>query len=196
MYDSTITIPDYTLYVTTGITVALAYGLPDKATYPETELMEQYEGGRLPLLIRKDENVTESNGNGEIQVPTTPTNHPSSMYSSYYRNGSTFANQIANYYKYLQRRKPDSYYFGNSPLNSANYGKNEYFNANRNKYNQNNLKSSSYTSYNVRPPYSATFDKTKQNDAFTKYMSETYFKPWIETSFSQTKSTTVPPKTT
>lgn len=189
VYDSTVTIPDYTLYVTTGVTVALSYGLPDKPVYPEEELMKQYEMGRLPLLLRNDENVTETNEKGEIQVSTTPSSTVLDTASG---------NQIANYYyKYFQQRKPDSYYFGNSPLNTAqNF--NKYDCNNRNcTYNgyRDNLKESDFNSNNVRPPYSPTF-KTKPNNAFVNYMNDKYFKPWTKTSFYQTKTTKVPTSTT
>lgn len=205
VYDATYTVPDYTLYITTGITVALAYGLPDKPTYPETELMERYENGSLPLIqYRTDKNVTGSSGDGEIKA-NSKLNTSSSSYTKYDYNGNDAVNRIANYYKYFQRRKPDSYYFGKSPFNPANYNRKVYCNNRNCAYHGNmsyysndkdNRQSSAYNSYNVRPPYSATVGAGSQYDAFTKYMSETYFKPWIETSFSQVKSTAIPTKPT
>ncbi|XP_031636178.1 uncharacterized protein LOC116349064 [Contarinia nasturtii] len=212
VYDQTITIPDYTLYVTTGITVALAYGLPDKPTYPEQELMEQYENGKLPLLLRKeDKNVTDLNRKGEIKASTASSNivnKPNdSSYSNHHYNGNDVMNRIANYYKYLQRRKPDSYYFGNSPLNPANFNKNTYCNTRNCSYNTNsnyyysNVKdynrNSDYNSmYNVRPPYSSTYGGADQYNAFAKYLNNTYFQPWLK-SATQMKTTTIqPPKAT
>lgn len=207
VYDATYTIPDYTLYVTTGITCALAWGLPDKPTYPETELMERYENGSLPLIqYRTDKNVTDSNRNGEIPTNTKP-NINSSTYVNNGYSGNEVANRIANYYKYFQHRKPDAYYFGNSPSNPmTNYNRKVYCNNRNCAYhanisyhlndNDNRRKSNVYNSYNVRPPYSATFDAGNRYDAFAKYMSNTYFKPWIETSFNQAKSTTIPTKPT
>lgn len=171
VYDQTITIPDYTLYVTTGVTVALAYGLPDKPTYPDEELREVYENGTLPLLLRRnDQNVTKHQDNA---MNLTMTNH---------YNGSDFANWMTNYYKYyIQNRKQNSYYFGNSPLNPSNHKtyNQQYYSENR-YYNKHNI---------IRPPYSASYDESNQFDAFAKYMYDTYFK-------SHASSTTTPKPTT
>lgn len=60
VFDSVMTVPDYTIYVVTGVTVALAWGLPFKPYYPDEELPAQYEQGHLPLLGRVDENITDS----------------------------------------------------------------------------------------------------------------------------------------
>ncbi|XP_055305020.1 uncharacterized protein LOC129569832 [Sitodiplosis mosellana] len=202
VYDQTITIPDYTLYVTTGITVALAWGLPDKPVYPEQELMERYENGSLPLLLREDKNFTDANRKGETAAAIVSSNKIPS-YSNQYYNGSGIMNGIANYYKYFQqRRKPDSYYFGNSPLSPTNYNKKSYCNNGRNcvhnnehsisYYTNGKDKTNDYNSYNVRPPYAATYDEGNRYGAFMKYMNDTYFKPWLE-STTQMKYTTVSP---
>lgn len=162
--------------------------------------MERYENGSLPLIqYRKDKNVTDSSGDGEIKANS----EPNTSGSKYDYNGNDAVNRLANYYRYFQRRKPDSYHFGRSPINPANYNRKASCN-NRNCANHGNMsyysndkdnrQSSAHDSYNVRPPYSATSGTGNQYDAFTKYMSETYFKPWIETSFSQVKSTTIPTK--
>lgn len=203
VYDSTITIPDYTLYITTGVTVALAWGLPDKPTYPDMELMQRYENGSQPLIqYRKDESVTDSNRTGEIKSGAKP--HTTTATDlNYDQNGNDIANRIANYYKYYQYRKPDSYYFGNTPSQPTNYNRKVYCNdqncayhANISYYSNNNdndkRKSNVQNSYNVQPPYSATFDTGNQYNAFTGYMENTYFKPWTETSFDRTKSTIKP----
>lgn len=183
----------------------MAWGLPDKPTYPEWELQERYENGTLPLLLREDKNITDANRKGEIKATATPsklTNNKIPSYSNYYyNNGSDIMNRIANYYKYFQRRKPNSYYFGKSPLNPTNYGKKSYCNNGKCAYNErisyytndkDNHKSNVYNSYNVRPPYSATYDEGNRYDAFTKYMNNTYFKPWLE-SDAQMKYKTISP---
>lgn len=69
--DFGITLPDYTYYITTCVNYALAWALPDKPTYPQEELMEHYEMGRLPLLLRNDKNITDTGSEGEIQVSTS-----------------------------------------------------------------------------------------------------------------------------
>lgn len=48
------------MYVVTGVTVALAWGLPFKPFYPDADLSEQYADGYLPLFPRNDENITDS----------------------------------------------------------------------------------------------------------------------------------------
>lgn len=179
------------------MTVALAWGLPDKPIYPEQDLRESYENGKLPLLLRDDKNVTDANRKGEIKATAAV---PS--YSNQYYNGSDIMNRIANYYKYFQqRRKPDSYYFGNSPLNPSNYNKKSYCSNGRNcahnnvhsYYASDKDKTNAFNSYNVRPPYAATYDEGNRYDAFTKYMNDTYFKPWLE-SAAQMKYTTISPE--
>lgn len=186
------------------ITCALAWGLPNKPTYPELELMETYENGTLPFLLRKDKNVTDPNRKGEIKLSTSPSNAtvhnmPNSTYANNDYKRNEFMNRIANYYKYFQRRKPDSYYFGNSPLNPANHNKMSNCNGricafnNHSTYYTNNKNSNGYNSYNVRPPYSVTYDRGNQYDAFTQYINETYLKGWLD-SASQPKSTTITPK--
>lgn len=162
--------------------------------------MERYENGSLPLLQRQDKNVTDSNRVGEIKSTTASPNTSRPNYSNYNSDGSDVMNRLAYYYKYFQRRKPDSYYFGNSPLIPTNYNKksqcnnqNCAYNENTNYYTSNkNLKSTANISYNVRPPYSASYDRGNQYDAFVNYMNETYFKPWLETSFNQATTTTLP----
>lgn len=55
----------------TGISVALAWGLPHKPTYPEDSLMHLYEKDHSPLLEkRKDANAT-GNGTSEEWSPTS-----------------------------------------------------------------------------------------------------------------------------
>lgn len=202
VYDSTITIPDYTLYVTTGVTVAMAWGLPDKPTYPDHELME-------PLLYRNDKNVTESNRIGEIKLTTaSPNASPNkTVYSKHNYNAADIMNRLSFYYQYFQRRKPDSYYFGNSASKLTDSNRKSQCIGGNCAYNQNayyytNNKESTYkgghkSSYNIRPPYSASYDRDKQYNAFVKYMNDTVFRPWIERKFTETTtmpSTTKKPK--
>lgn len=156
-----------TYYAVTGVTAALAWGLPDKPTYPDQELMEKYDNGSLPFLqYRKDGNVTESNHNGEILVNSTPKylyNH-----HSYYNTKTNFSNYIKNYNSFSKnRRKPDSYYFENehssNPFNNV---------------------------VNIRPPFSSNYYNTsKHYDAFTNYMMKNYFEPWIESDAYKHKFT-------
>lgn len=205
VYDSVLTIPDYSIYVLTGVTVALAWGLPDKPIYPETDFMEQHENERISSLQRNDKNVTKSDGNGEIRVstppPTTGNNRPNPAHTSQNDDVNKIVNRISNFYKYFQRRKPDSYYSHRTPLNPANYNRKESCNnrycANGNYYSYgNNPNSGGYNATNVRPPYSASYDAIRRYDGFEGYMNDISFQPWAKTGSNLAKSTTVPPTTT
>lgn len=59
-----------------GVTCALAWELPDKPVHASEELMEQYKNGTLPLLLRMDENITETTNNYNYH----------NMYDSYYNH--------------------------------------------------------------------------------------------------------------
>lgn len=162
VYDQEIYVPDYGVYLQTGVIVALSWGLPDKPTYPEYELMESYENGSLPLLEnRNDRNITEFNRKGEINIRTNITNN------NKYPAKSEFWSNAWNYYNLLQRRrKIDSYYFKQVDGLKSDQS-----------HDSNKLNGIDYDSVNVQPPYSPKFN---EYDAFTNYMIETYFKPWFE----------------
>lgn len=162
VYDSVITIPGWTYYAVTGVTAALAWGLPDKPTYPDQELMEKYDNGSLPLLqYRKDGNITESNHKGEIVVNSTPKYLNNNNHTYYYRK-TNFSNYIKNYNSFSQnRRKPASN--TSFPFNNG---------------------------LNIRPPISSNYyNASKHYDAFTNYMMKNYFKPWIESDAYKPKAT-------
>lgn len=97
--------------------VSLAWALPDKPTYPDEELMEQYEKGRLPSPFRSDENATDLIGIGEIQVSTAPSNirrnQTNFAYHIYPPQSPTFDptrryNAFANYLQTYLRSGPES----------------------------------------------------------------------------------------
>lgn len=152
VYDQCITVPDYTVYIETGVTAALAWELPSKPTYPEYELMQQYESGKLPLIeYRKDKNVTNSNSTGAINVSESnhTSNHQSSNFLDEFYKNSDLNRALWNY---LQRRQPDSYYFGDSTNNYV--------------YN-----------YTVHAPYAPNYDTYNHYTAFTEYLIDKYLKP-------------------
>lgn len=182
VYDSTITVPDYTLYVTTGVTCALAWGLPDKPTYPEWELMEKYENGSLPLLeYRQDKNVTNQVDNkGEINVSNVTANnaYTSEHLTNYYKQ-NYFSNYIRDYYKFLENRKVNSYYFGNRNRNSSRNRSNIYCNGSKCPYNdqityQPNGGEYNYKSYNIRPPYSPVYNSRNYSEHFEQVTVNMY----------------------
>lgn len=72
-----------------GITAALAWELPYKPVYLDDELRDSYEMGDLPLLKRKDQNVSKVNYTSTST--STNTQQPSSNASNsnyYYTNVS------------------------------------------------------------------------------------------------------------
>lgn len=100
VYEFGVTIPDYTLYVTTGITVALAWNLPDKPAYPEHVHIERIENGSLvnQQIMIQNKNDTNSNASRLTYLNSS-------------RND--IFNRIANYAEYYFQNRPiDSYYFG------------------------------------------------------------------------------------
>lgn len=163
------TIPDYTFYLTTGITVALAWNLPDKPTYPEHE-----HKNHLMIQHKNDPNsnyVDDGSGtvNGSlITVINTRSNATRPTYLKLKKND--IVNRIANYAEYyFQNRRPDSYYFGSSsPVGLSN---NE----------------STSIGSDVRPPYSTSTFHSKNPSHDATYMIETYFKPWIKSLEIATK---------
>lgn len=168
--------------MTTGITVALAWNLPDKPTYPEHVYNERIENGSSVNQMVQNKNDANSN----ITRPT---------YSKLSK--SDVVNRIVNYAEYYFRnRRPDSYYFGRNssffnPCNNRsceNHAYTNYYDLNDNKDGHNRETSV------IRPPYStsALYSANPSNDPM--YMIETYFKPWIESSLNRIKSLEIPSK--
>lgn len=169
VYEFGVTIPDYTFYLTTGITVALAWSLPDKPTYPEHQnnnhIMIQNKnddgGGTVNSTLTTDVINTKSNA-------TRPTHLKS--------NRNDIVNRITSYAEYyFQNRRPNSYYFGHGLRNNTNH----------HQYYTNNESGNSGS--DIRPPYSTStfYSKNPSHDAM--YMIETYFKPWIKSLEIATK---------
>lgn len=74
--------------MTLGITAALAWELPYKPVYLNEELHESYQTGNLPLLKRKDQNVSKVNYTSTNELPAAMAADPNaagpSVYSNYY----------------------------------------------------------------------------------------------------------------
>lgn len=189
MYEFSVTVPDYTMYVTTGITVALAWNLPDKPTYPELEYSERIENGSSVYQESMIQNKNDVNSNhyndGTVNnssfsgVINTKLNTTKPTYLKSTKND--IVNRIANYAAhYFQNRRPDSYYFGfgrNSSFGLRNYTAYNHYYSNDN---------GSDNSSAFRPPYSTIYSVNPPNDA--TYMIETYFKPWIKSLEIASKS--------
>lgn len=141
----------------TGITTALAWGLPYKPTYPETELQDQYEQGRLPLLNRRHYGTNIANAVNNyannidrmdpITTKISPTAAAAAMESHLLEIHSTrqrLLNSFRQLYdSYANRRRHGNF------VNVLDSRPNEHYN------------SDAY-------------------EAFGKYLMETYFQPWQE----------------
>lgn len=102
--------------MTTGITVALAWNLPDKPTYPEPEHNHRI-GSSGPLVNQVIENGTVNDDLGAVIKKKQNTANAKKNH---------IANQIASYLgNYSRNRRPDSYYFGHK--NSNGYSKYYYY---------------------------------------------------------------------
>lgn len=99
MFDTYHPILGYSNYLIIGLTAALAWELPSKPVYLDEELHESYQMGDLPLLKRKDQNVSN--------VTYTSTNKQSS--------------QAANSYSSVPSALSTQYYYTNVPSLSNRY---------------------------------------------------------------------------
>lgn len=175
VYDSTITIPDYTIYVTTGVTCALAWGLPDRPVYPEDELMYRYEEGALPgLQYRNDVNVTED----EFPIRNMNTTLPSSSKTATRIDNDTLMNLIRLFYSNAVQP--------NASVGMPNYVDQHYYRvsflpeSSQMPVLSTTRKNIYYTSPSVTRTLSAIdLVDRNSNNPFKKYMADTYFKPWI-----------------
>lgn len=138
----TIPIVDYSNILILGITTALAWELPDEPFYPDSELMEDYQEGRLPLLERSD-NFTDATSSKQKKKskPTKPIsqpapiafnindleyfNQPSFDHSSHPINPHIYSQPHPYYTNYneLDKYSPlDTYYYGNGPVTAGRPG--------------------------------------------------------------------------
>lgn len=166
VYEFGVTIPDYTMYLTTGITVALAWNLPDKPTYPE-----QKHKNHLMLQHKNDANSNDDDGS-LASVINTKSNATRRIHLKSSKND--IINRLANYAEhYFRNRRPDSYYFGHSlPFGRRN---------STNHYHYSSIDAESSGSGNdIRPSYSTAAFHSKNPPNNAMYMIETYFKPWIK----------------
>lgn len=178
----------------TSYSVGLAWGLPEKPTYPEEHLMHLYAEGDLPLIQnRKDENATNMNALNESNVVTTTT-----------KTASRIDNQtLLTLIRLFLSNGNKSIATLDSPMElDANYVKNilDYFN---DQIDYNNRRHGSATTINYEDRfysndyypfgrYNSTFANITRHpdvvnnyinrNAFQKYLVETYFMPWIESA--------------
>ena len=151
-------IPDYTLYAQTGVTVALAWGLPDTPQYPD-ELMQQYEEGGLPLLTRDDKNITNvkyvETKNTVRPPPKQKTNaRPVTIDNRY------MLNVVRNFYD-LAHRRPTSNRISHTP--NRYYSNNNYW-------------------HRTSPDLKQRYDSY---GTFPSYLSPSYYKPWGQTNWNR-----------
>lgn len=166
VYDSTIPIPDYTLYVTTGVTCALAWGLPTTPAYPETDFAADGD----------DEPQAGYNDRHDTNRTTTK------ITSSISNNASSIEHVLWKYFNFLQSRRPDSYYFQSPSNYSYCPGASCSYDRNTNTYNYQNGNS---IGSNYQIPYTSDYDRLQKYAAFTKYMTQNYFKPYMQYNAQQ-----------
>lgn len=198
VYDSVVTIPDYTIYVVTGVTCALSWGLPDQPIYPEDEYMHRYEDGGLPgIQYRNDVNVTEL---ASSTKPNNTTRPPSTKTTTKIDN-RTLMNLIRLFYTGAQRTTIPNVSAAN--VNYANNSESNYHwnilplanqaNTSRiNVLNGLNKKNYYYTHSSAALPQLhavADYLDRNANNAFKKYMADTYFKPWVDASWKMQAGT-------
>lgn len=206
VYDSAVTIPDYTLLVVTGVTCALAWGLPFKPTYPEEELQEKYKMGQLPLLNRNDKNITDTNytddhrkrtNTSSSAITATPNRinltqqHLLKLFQSFYENYPNHQNSFGYNSGYANNniRKVDSYYFGNgknSQINSTNDRNWHTKNSLNHFYDRNyNAINSNHVSFVKHPNMVESFKRNPYAE-FANYLTQTYFRPWQNATWDDT----------
>lgn len=179
VYDSAVTIPDYTIYVVTGVTCALSWGLPDQPIYPEDNLMQHYEDGELPgLQYRNDVNVTE---NTSPTNPSKPSRTPSTATKI---DNRTLINLIRLFYPSARRTVAPNVstfnrnnYWNEMLANNKANSRITYAGATNNKKNYFNTHLP--TIYSQSQANNYHYLDSNANNAFQKYLAETYLKPSI-----------------
>lgn len=194
-------------YPITGVSLALAWGLPDKPTYPENDLMHLYEEGNLPLLEnRKDVNVTNNNfATNESMTMNTPEKlknriDPQSimkllnLFLSDANSAAsadtpvgfdanyivTILDTINSFEHSIHRQDPIRY--RNTTTNTHNHA-NRF---NPNEYYQFSRDNAIVVDIPHPPLVSSQSDGANENvdryanNAFRKYLAQTYFRPWME----------------
>lgn len=160
VWDQDIYISNYGQYLLTGFTVALAWELPSKPTYPEWEQVGTSNAqpeSSSSLKNRKDKNSSDSGQTNPLK------NSAPNQDSTVRDQRMDFKNHVRNYYEFLKKR----------------YG---------NQFDK-NLHKNGQKSTDIILPYSPEYNASNDFDAFSQYMVESYFKPWIDSE--QTRFTYV-----
>lgn len=198
-------------YPITSVSLALAWGLPDKPTYPEDDLMQAYEEGNLPLLDRrKDVNVTNNLATEESMTMIAPTNSKSridpqsimKLLRLFLRDSNSAASAdtpvgfdpnyidaildtINSFDHSVRRQDPNQY--RNATTTTHNHV---------NRFNPNDYspfrRDNAIVVNRPHPPMVSAQSNVADNhvdrnanNAFKKYLTETYFRPWDESISSK-----------
>lgn len=198
-------------YPITSVSLALAWGLPDKPTYPEDDLMQAYEDGDLPLLDRrKDVNVTNNVATKESMAMITPTNlksriDPESimkllhLFLSDANSAASADTPVGFDPKYIDAILDTINSFGHSihrqdPDQYQNATTTTHTHANRfnpNDYSQFSRDNAIIVNRPYPPMVSAQSNVADKlvdrnaNNTFRRYLAETYFRPWVESISSK-----------
>lgn len=174
-----ISIPDYNNYVVTGVTTALAWGLPYKPTYAEAELQDQYEQGHLPILNRRhyDTNTTNNNDNNYVDNSASTESITPNM-SAMVDGGGGHGGAAMEMNTTRQQQQ-------HHLLNSFRQLYEMYSNRRRHDNFENVIDGRPNVYYNLNA-----------YEAFGRYLIETYFRPWQEVDAMATAATTIATATT
>lgn len=186
-------------YPITSVSAALAWGLPDQPTYPENDLMQLYEEGDLPLAQkRKDTNATNNIASNTPIPPTPSANHidPETILKlirlflpadDYMELDSNYIQSIMNYidsFEHNLYQQDSSKYWNTSATSTTAINHANPFNANNNYY---RFRDNATHASKLHAPFvsSKTDMIHRAENAFKKYLVETYFRPWIHSASTE-----------
>lgn len=150
VWDQDIYISNYGQYLLTGFTVALAWELPSKPTYPEWEQVGTSNAepeSSSSLKNPKDKNSSDPGQPNQLKNSAPHKN------STVRDQEMDFKNHVRNYYEFLKKRY-------------------------QNRFDKTLLKNGQKAA-DIILPYSPEYNAANDFDAFTQYMVESYLKPWI-----------------
>lgn len=108
---------------------------------------------------------------------------PTTKVPSNVHNATDIEHVLWKYFNFLQNRRPDSYYFDNAThYNYCGDGGCSY-EGSADKYGHDFGHRGEY-----KRPYTTEFERYQKYDAFTKYMVQNYFKPWMQYNANQKSS--------
>lgn len=186
-------------YPITSVSAALAWGLPDQPTYPENDLMHLYEEGDDLSLAqkRKDTNATNNYASNTSIPPTqTANNIDAETIMKLIRSflpaddqmelDSNYIQSIMNYIDSFEQnlhQQESSKYWNTSVTSTTVINHANRFNANSHYRFRDNATLAS----KMHAPFvlSKSDNTHRAENAFQRYLVETYFRPWIHSASTE-----------